>query len=218
MNNYELMLVIKTGIEDIKRDEAIELAKSVIVSGGEVVDMHVLGDKKLAYPIQKLKEGYYVVVTFKANPDIPKELMRRLDIADAVLRFLVTTIPGNRLMIDKTPKIVEPVLRNDEADDSESDFADIAFPSDFGNGANDNANDEEESETAGAESEPATETKPEETKAEEAVPNAEKTPQAPIAEKPATETEPDKAANDKNGEALSETAQPPLEENIGGTK
>ena len=54
------------------------------------------GEEALLHPqnsyllvIQKKNEGYYVVVEFKANPDLPKELDRRLRISDAVIRHMI---------------------------------------------------------------------------------------------------------------------------------
>ena len=49
----------------------------------------VLYNRKLAYPIQKKSEGYYVVIEFKAEPTLPKELDRRLKISDNVMRHLI---------------------------------------------------------------------------------------------------------------------------------
>jgi small subunit ribosomal protein S6 len=120
MNNYELMLVVKAGIEETKKEEAIELAKSVIGSGGEVVDTYAWGNRKLAYSIQDLKEGYYVIVTFKANPDVPKELTRRLNILDSVLRFLITIIPSSKLTIDRVQKVIEPAISSEFESDIET--------------------------------------------------------------------------------------------------
>ena len=45
--------------------------------------------RKLAYPIQKKSEGYYVVIEFKAQPTLPKELDRRLKISDNVIRHMI---------------------------------------------------------------------------------------------------------------------------------
>ncbi|MBQ1690458.1 MAG: 30S ribosomal protein S6, partial [Firmicutes bacterium] len=49
----------------------------------------VWGMRKLAYPIQKKSEGYYVVVEFEGNPTLPKELDRRLRISDNVMRHII---------------------------------------------------------------------------------------------------------------------------------
>ena len=89
MNKYELMVIIDPALEDDKKEAAIENVKSIIAEAGEVSDTDVWGLRKLAYPIQKKTEGYYVVMQFTAEPDLPKELDRRLRIADAYMRHII---------------------------------------------------------------------------------------------------------------------------------
>lgn len=87
MTNYGLMYIIDPTLEQDKKDAAVEAVKEIVTNnGGEVSDVNVWGMKKLAYPIEKKEEGYYVVMEFKANTDVPKELDRRLKISDAVIR------------------------------------------------------------------------------------------------------------------------------------
>lgn len=87
MTNYELMYIIDPTLEQDKKDATVEAVKEIVTNnGGEVSDVNVWGMKKLAYPIEKKEEGYYVVMEFKANTDVPKELDRRLKISDAVIR------------------------------------------------------------------------------------------------------------------------------------
>ena len=89
MNKYELMVIIDPALEDDKKEAAIENVKSIIAEAGEVSATDVWGLKKLAYPIQKKTEGYYVVFQFEAEPELPKELDRRLRIADAYMRHII---------------------------------------------------------------------------------------------------------------------------------
>lgn len=89
MNKYELMFIIDPTLEDDKKEAAIENVKSIIAEAGEVSETDVWGLKKLAYPIQKKNEGYYVVMQFTAEPELPKELDRRLRIADAYMRHII---------------------------------------------------------------------------------------------------------------------------------
>lgn len=89
MTNYELMFIIDPTLEDAKKDETVEAVKAIIAADGEVANVDVWGMRKLAYPIQKKNEGYYVVVEFKAQPTLPKELDRRLKISDNVMRHLI---------------------------------------------------------------------------------------------------------------------------------
>ena len=89
MNKYELMVIIDPALEDDKKEAAIENVKNIIAEAGELSATDVWGLKKLAYPIQKKTEGYYVVMQFTAEPDLPKELDRRLRIADAYMRHII---------------------------------------------------------------------------------------------------------------------------------
>ncbi len=89
MINYEVMFIIDPSLEDVKRDETVETVKSIIANDGEVGKVDVWGMRKLAYPIQKKNEGYYVVIEFKGNSTLPKELDRRLKISDNIMRHLI---------------------------------------------------------------------------------------------------------------------------------
>ena len=89
MTNYELMFILDPALEDDKKEAAVEMVKEIIATEGEVGNVDVWGMRKLAYPIQKKNEGYYVVVEFKAQPTLPKELDRRMRISDNVIRHLI---------------------------------------------------------------------------------------------------------------------------------
>ena len=91
MNKYELMVIIDPALEDDKKEAAVENVKSIIAAAGEVSETDVWGLRKLAYPIQKKSEGYYVVMQFTAEPELPKELDRRLRIADAYMRHIIVS-------------------------------------------------------------------------------------------------------------------------------
>ena len=91
MNKYELMVIIDPALEDDKKEAAVENVKSIIAEAGEVSETDVWGLRKLAYPIQKKNEGYYVVMQFTAEPELPKELDRRLRIADAYMRHIIVS-------------------------------------------------------------------------------------------------------------------------------
>ena len=89
MTNYEVLFIIDPALEDEKKEATIEAVKEIIAAEGEVGNVDVWGMRKLAYPIQKKSEGYYVVIKFKAEPTLPKELDRRLKISDNVMRHLI---------------------------------------------------------------------------------------------------------------------------------
>ena len=89
MINYEVMFIIDAALEDAQKEATIETVKEIIAAEGEVSNVDIWGVRKLAYPIQKKNEGYYVVVEFKAPAELPKELDRRLKISDNVIRHMI---------------------------------------------------------------------------------------------------------------------------------
>lgn len=89
MTKYEVMFIINPTLEDEKKDATVETVQSIIAADGEVEKVDVWGMRKLAYPIDKKEEGYYVVVEFAGNPTLPKELDRRLRISDNVMRHII---------------------------------------------------------------------------------------------------------------------------------
>ena len=89
MINYEIMFILESTLEEDKKAATIETVKGIIEADGQVNKVDVWGMRKLAYPIQKKNEGYYVVVQFEGNPELPKELDRRMRIMDAVIRHLI---------------------------------------------------------------------------------------------------------------------------------
>ena len=92
MSKYELMFIIDPTLEDEKKDAAVEAVKAIIAEAGEVIDTDVWGLRKLAYPIDKKNEGYYVVMHFNAQPELPKELDRRLRISDNFMRHIIVNL------------------------------------------------------------------------------------------------------------------------------
>lgn len=89
MKKYEVMFIIDPTLEDAQKDATVETVKGIIASEGEVENVDVWGMRKLAYPIQKKNEGYYVVIDFSADTELPKELDRRLRISDNVIRHVI---------------------------------------------------------------------------------------------------------------------------------
>jgi small subunit ribosomal protein S6 len=89
MNKYELAVVVSAKIEDDARAAVVEKVKDLITRfGGNVTDVDEWGKKRLAYEIQKMKEGYYYFVHFDAEATVPAEIEQRMRIMDNVLRYL----------------------------------------------------------------------------------------------------------------------------------
>ena len=89
MNKYELAVVVSAKLEDDARAEVIGKVKDLIARfGGNVTDVDEWGKKRLAYEIQKMKEGYYYFIHFDAEATVPGEIEQRMRIMDNVLRHL----------------------------------------------------------------------------------------------------------------------------------
>ncbi len=89
MNKYELALVVNAKIEDDARTAAVEKAKEYITRfGGTVTEVEDWGKKRLAYEVQKMREGFYYFIQFDAEADVPAQVEQRVRIMDNILRFL----------------------------------------------------------------------------------------------------------------------------------
>ncbi|WP_350343652.1 30S ribosomal protein S6 [Proteinivorax tanatarense] len=90
MIKYELMYILVTELDEEATKEAIEKVNGIIEQkGGSVVEVNQWGKKRLAYPIEKKNEGYYVVTEFEGNKEIVDELDRVIKIDDNMLRHLI---------------------------------------------------------------------------------------------------------------------------------
>lgn len=89
MNKYELALVVNAKIEDEARTATVEKVKSYIERfGGTITNVDEWGKRKLAYEIQKMKEGFYYFIQFDADSTCPIELEQRVRIVENVIRYL----------------------------------------------------------------------------------------------------------------------------------
>ena len=90
MNKYELAVVVSAKIEDEERAAVVDKCKALIERfGGTITNVDDWGKKRLAYEIQKMKEGFYYVIQFEAESSAPAEIESRIRIMDNVLRYLV---------------------------------------------------------------------------------------------------------------------------------
>ena len=89
MNKYELALVVSSKIDDDARTAVVDKAKAIIEkAGGTITNVDEKGKLRLAYEIQKMKEGFYYFIQFDAEADVPAQLEQAVRIMDNVLRYL----------------------------------------------------------------------------------------------------------------------------------
>ena len=89
MNKYELTVVVNAKIEDDVRVATVEKVKEYVARyGGTVTNADEWGKKRLAYEIQKMKEGFYYFIQFEADATAPAEIERHVRIMENVIRYL----------------------------------------------------------------------------------------------------------------------------------
>ena len=87
---YELMYIINPTLSEEDTAAVVAKFKALVEEHGTIDEMEEMGKRKLAYEIDDMSEGYYVLVKFTSNPAFPAELDRILGITDGVMRSLIT--------------------------------------------------------------------------------------------------------------------------------
>ena len=91
MNQYEVLYVITPELDDEANQTVMaKFAEIITANGGEIEKTDVWGKRRLAYPIDYKTEGFYVLVTFNANPELPRELERNMRNDERLMRYMVT--------------------------------------------------------------------------------------------------------------------------------
>lgn len=91
MRKYELMYIIRTDVEQEAVEATVAKLQGIITNGGGEISSHdLMGKRRLAYEINKYRDGLYVLVKFNGTPDIVTELDRVIRISDEVIRHLIT--------------------------------------------------------------------------------------------------------------------------------
>ena len=109
MNKYELIYVIDTAMEESARNELIARFNGMIEeNGGKVEKVEEWGKRRLAYTINYKNEGYYVLVNFTANAELPREIERVMQINESILRYLTVKVEEKRSNVKPRPVRVAP--------------------------------------------------------------------------------------------------------------
>ena len=87
--NYEVVFVVDPAQGEEAVAAVVNNFKSLIEQNSSAVEVEEWGTRKLAYPIDYKTEGYYVLVSFTSAPEFPRELDRKLRIADGIMRSLI---------------------------------------------------------------------------------------------------------------------------------
>ena len=94
MNKYEALYIIRTDIEESLIKETVDKFSAIVTeNGGTIEKCDEWGKRRLAYAIDYKNEGYYVLMHFNGDAQLPAELERNFKISDNILRYLVTRLP-----------------------------------------------------------------------------------------------------------------------------
>ena len=109
MNKSEVVYIIDPAVEEDARKELIAKFNALIADNGGTVDkVEEWGKRRLAYAIDYKTEGYYVLVNFQAEAELPKELERNLQISDSVIRYQVIKQLERKAGVKPRPVRVAP--------------------------------------------------------------------------------------------------------------
>ncbi len=93
MRNYEIMFIVNPNATEDEIDKINAQVESIVTSGGgQIQKIEKMGKRRLAYDIDKFREGSYVLFAIGANGDIVKECERRLRVMDAVIRYITVRV------------------------------------------------------------------------------------------------------------------------------
>jgi small subunit ribosomal protein S6 len=91
MRRYELMLVLRPDVADDRAQAVIDrTTRQIVAGGGQIAKVVPWGRRRLAYQIDRYREGSYHIILFEAPADAIAEMERTLLITEEVLRHLVT--------------------------------------------------------------------------------------------------------------------------------
>ena len=89
---YEVLYIIDPAQGEEGIAALVEKFKAMVEAEGTLSDIAEWGNRRLAYPINDLTEGYYVLMNMETKPEFPAELERVMKITEGVLRCLVTAV------------------------------------------------------------------------------------------------------------------------------
>jgi small subunit ribosomal protein S6 len=102
---YEELFIVKPDTAEEEADQFVEQLRTQLTTAGATVDkVDKWGKRKLAYRIDKYREGSYVLFQFTAEPTVVRELERRLRVSDMVLKFLTVRIDETLKRLEKRKK------------------------------------------------------------------------------------------------------------------
>jgi small subunit ribosomal protein S6 len=105
MRIYESLFIVKPDTPEEELDQRLESLRTQLITQGATVDkLEKWGKRRLAYKIDKYREGAYVLIQFTAGPETVKEFERRLRVSDIVLKYITVRIDETLKRLEKRKK------------------------------------------------------------------------------------------------------------------
>jgi len=102
MRIYEELFIVKPDAPDEEVDQFVEQLRTQLTAAGATVDkVDKWGKRRLAYKVDKYREGTYVLLQVSAGPELVRELERRLRVSDIVLKFLTVRVDQTLKRLEK---------------------------------------------------------------------------------------------------------------------
>ena len=126
LNSYESLFIVDLSNGEEAAKATVNKFTTLMANNGEIVDIADWGKRRLAYPINDKNDGYYTVVTFKAEASFPAELERLYNIDETVMRSIVIRLEHEAVAkavaaeeVAESAPVAEPVAEEAAASDAE---------------------------------------------------------------------------------------------------
>ena len=121
--SYETLYVINGNLSEEEMKEIVAKFSALVSDNGTLESVDEWGKRRLAYPINYIPEGYYVLVSYKSEPSFPREFERVLGITDGVIRSMTTKKIEGAQAAAPAPAVVAEEAVAEEAKDEEAPAA-----------------------------------------------------------------------------------------------
>lgn len=93
MTKYEIMFILSTQLTEEEKKANVEKVESILTHfGATEVKTEIMGDRKLAYPIKKKENGYYVLTRFEFDGTKLNEVENKLNISEFLMKYMIVKL------------------------------------------------------------------------------------------------------------------------------
>ena len=124
MRIYEELFIVKPDAPEEEVDQFVEQLRTQLTTAGATVDkVEKWGKRRLAYRVDKYREGSYVLFQFTAGPESVKELERRLRVSEPVIKYITVRTDEEQQRLDKVRKLRAAKVKRPPAGSQQAEAA-----------------------------------------------------------------------------------------------